>query len=54
MTHTEFKSLVVSATDGTKGNAGNVFTREFLDRHKAFFDYKNAVSIRDGDWVVTL
>jgi len=35
--------------DGKPVNGANVLTQEHLDEHVAFYDYKNAHSVVDGD-----
>lgn len=53
VTYSEFKSMHVSK-DGEVINTGNVFAKSYLEKHKPFFDYKNAHTVRDGEWKVVL
>lgn len=53
-TNSSFIAALVCDADGNAINAGNVLTPEHVERHQAFYDYRNAHSVRDGDWVVTL
>lgn len=36
--------------DGIQVTGFNVITPEFLDEHKAFFDWRNQVSVVDDGW----
>lgn len=51
-TNSAFRSAKVLRA-GVQINAGNVLTPEHIAAHRAFYDYKNAYSVRDGDMVVT-
>lgn len=51
-TGSEFKMARVM-DNGVCINSGNVMSQEHLNRHKAFYEYKQKHNVRDGDWVVT-
>lgn len=51
-TNAEFKSATVMR-NGAKINGGNVLTQEHLDKHAAFYAWKNTHKVVDGDWIVT-
>lgn len=53
-TNTSFIAATVLDIDGSPINAGNALTPEHFEQHKAFFEYRNAHSVRDGDWIVTI
>lgn len=40
--------------DGQQINGGSVITPEFLSEHRAFFDWKNSVSVVDDGWRTVL
>lgn len=43
----EFATAAVKR-DGERINGGNVLTPEHLERHQAFYDYRNGTSVLDG------
>ena len=48
--HSEFIAMTVTHLEsGEKVAPGNVFSAEFLARHKPYFDYKNGVKVREDD-----
>jgi len=54
---TRIGSQFVTATvkkDGVAINGGNVLTPEHLEEHRAFYDYRNATSVMDGEMRVML
>ena len=49
ISNSDFKYISVRSDD-IKLNAGNVFSQEFLDEHRPFFNYKNnhKIEVTDG------
>jgi hypothetical protein len=47
-----FSNALILDENDVAINAGNVLTPEHIAAHQAFYDYKNATSVRDGDWVI--
>lgn len=53
-TYSDFSAATVLDADGDAVNTGNVFPPEWLEKHRAFFDWRKDVKVRDGDWIVTI